>query len=250
MQINLDRLQVTEGIALTGFQGTFSGAGGFPGTFTARVNDGASVNGTVAPGGSGTAVRVQSDAAGEVLASAGFLENARGGTLDLSLTPTAGEGSYDGTLRMSNLRVRDAPALAQLIDAISVVGLLQQLDGQGLSFNQVDAAFRIDPDRITVSQSSAVGPGLGISMDGVYTQATRQMDFRGVISPLYLINGVGSVLTRRGEGLFGFNYTLRGPVGTPQVGVNPLSILTPGMFREIFRAQPPVQNQQPLVQNQ
>lgn len=243
MQINLDRLQVTEGIALTGFQGTFSGVGGFQGTFTARVNDGASVNGTVAPGGSGTAVRVQSDAAGEVLASAGFLENARGGTLDLSLTPTAGEGSYDGTLRMSNLRVRDAPALAQLIDAISVVGLLQQLDGQGLSFNQVDAAFRIDPDRITVSQSSAVGPGLGISIDGVYTQATRQMDFRGVISPLYLINGVGSVLTRRGEGLFGFNYTLRGPIGTPQVGVNPLSILTPGMFREIFRAQPPVQNQ-------
>ena len=60
-----------------------------------------------------------------------------------------------------------------------------------------------------------------------------------MISPIYLINGVGSVLTRPGEGLFGFNYTLRGPVSAPQVGVNPLSILTPGMFREIFRAPPP-----------
>lgn len=238
MQVALDRLQVTEGIALTGFRGSFSGTGGFNGSFTAQVNNGPDVRGTVAPGGNGTAVRLQSDTAGEVLAAAGFLENARGGALDLSLTPSGGEGSYDGTLRINDVRVRDAPALAQLIDAISVVGLLQQLDGQGLSFGQVDAEFRIDPDRITVTQSSAVGPGLGISMDGVYTQATRQMNFQGVISPLYLINGVGSVLTRRGEGVFGFNYTLRGPIGTPQVGVNPLSILTPGMFREIFRAPP------------
>ena len=48
------------------------------------------------------------------------------------------------------------------------------------------------------------------------------------------------MLTRRGEGLFGFNYTIRGTVERPQIGVNPLSILTPGMFREIFRRPPPV----------
>jgi hypothetical protein len=48
------------------------------------------------------------------------------------------------------------------------------------------------------------------------------------------------VLTRRGEGLFGFNYRLRGTADDPQVSVNPLSILTPGMFRDIFRRPPPV----------
>ena len=37
------------------------------------------------------------------------------------------------------------------------------------------------------------------------------------------------------KGLFGFNYTLKGPVAAPAVGVNPLSLLTPGLFREIFR---------------
>ena len=76
-------------------------------------------------------------------------------------------------------------------------------------------------------------------MDGVYDPRSRQMDMQGVVSPIYLLNRVGQIFTRRGEGLFGVNFTLRGPVRDPAVGVNPLSILTPGMFREIFRRAPP-----------
>jgi hypothetical protein len=65
------------------------------------------------------------------------------------------------------------------------------------------------------------------------------MDFQGVLSPFYLLNGVGAILTRKGEGLIGFNYTLGGTSDAVRVGVNPLSALTPGMFREIFRRPPP-----------
>ena len=133
--------------------------------------------------------------------------------------------------------------MAALLDAISVVGLLGQLDGQGLSFTNVDAKFRITPDRIVVTEGSAVGPGLGISMDGIYMLGTKRMEFQGVISPIYLLNGIGSVLTRPGEGLFGFTYRLDGVVGNLRVSVNPLSALTPGMFREIFRRPPPDVNQ-------
>jgi hypothetical protein len=59
------------------------------------------------------------------------------------------------------------------------------------------------------------------------------------VSPLYLINGIGSILTRPGEGLIGFNFTVTGNAAAPSVGVNPLSVFTPGMFREIFRRAPP-----------
>ena len=62
---------------------------------------------------------------------------------------------------------------------------------------------------------------------------------QGVISPVYLLNGIGALFSKRGEGLFGFNYSLRGKASDPDVGVNPLSILTPGIFREIFRQPPP-----------
>jgi hypothetical protein len=169
-----------------------------------------------------------------------MLETAIGGSMDMSLVPTGATGNYDGLLKITDIRLRDAPALASLLDAVSIVGLLQQLDGQGLSFSDVDAEFRITPDQIIVTRSSAIGAGLGISLDGIYTIATKAMDFQGVISPFYLLNGIGAVFTRPGEGLIGFNFTLTGPVGTPVVSVNPLSVLTPGMFREIFRRAPPV----------
>jgi hypothetical protein len=120
-----------------------------------------------------------------------------------------------------------------------VVGLLQQLDGQGLSFTEVDARFRMTPEAIMVTAASAVGPSLGVSLDGTYGLSSQVMDFQGVVSPLYLLNGLGAVLTRPGEGLIGFNFRLGGTVGRPQVQVNPLSVLTPGMFREIFRRPPP-----------
>ena len=80
---------------------------------------------------------------------------------------------------------------------------------------------------------------MGLSMDGTYDVAGSVLDMQGVISPLFLLNGIGSIFTRKGEGLIGFNYRLRGPAQDPRVQINPLSALTPGMFREIFRAPAP-----------
>jgi hypothetical protein len=66
---------------------------------------------------------------------------------------------------------------------------------------------------------------------------------QGVLSPIYILNGIGSLFTRRGEGLIGFNFNLTGPASNPTVAVNPLSVFTPGMFREIFRRPPPQPSQ-------
>ena len=239
MQVTLDRLQISDGIALTGFVGSFDADGGFSGSFSAGVNGAAQVTGTVVPQGNRAAVRIQSADAGAVLRAAGFLDNAQGGALDMTLLPAGAEGSYDGRLDIADLRVRDAPALASLLNAISVLGLLQQMAGQGLVFDRVEAEFRIDPDRISVLRSSAVGLGLGISLDGAFEFAGQVMDFQGVISPFFVLNGIGAILTRPGEGLIGFNFRLQGPMGTARVSVNPLSVLTPGMFRELFRRPPP-----------
>jgi hypothetical protein len=239
MSVRLDRLQVSEGIALTDLAASFDAGTELIGTFTARVNDGEPVRGEVRPSQHGSAVRLQSDDAGAVLRSADLFATAEGGAFYLELVPAAAASTYDGDLRISGLRVRDAPALASLLNAVSVLGLLQQLSGQGLVFDEVLADFQINPEKISVTRSSATGVGLGISLDGVYTLANDYLDFQGVLSPFYLINSVGEVLTRRGEGLIGFNFNLVGPYETYEVQVNPLSVLTPGMFREIFRRPPP-----------
>jgi hypothetical protein len=239
ISLALDRLRVTDAVSLTGLRGEFSSRGGFSGRFDAAVNGGAPVSGLVVPDRDGTAVRITGPDAGAVLRSAGLYGTATGGALDLTLLPEARPGHYAGSLDVTGLRVRDAPAVAQLVDAISVVGLLQQLDGKGLAFDRVLAEFNLTPDTLEITQSSATGPGLGISLDGRYSLATRRMAFAGVVSPFYLVNSLGSFLTRPGEGLIGFNYTLGGTPEDPDVSVNPLSALTPGLFREIFRRPPP-----------
>lgn len=231
----LDRLQVTESIALTGFRGRFANAGGLSGDFTARVNDAAKVRGSVMPVANGMAARIWSDDAGGVLAGAGIFERARGGTLDLTLMPSGGRGNYDGRATVENVSVRDAPVLAELLNAISVVGLLEQFGSSGINFSSAETTFRISPQGVRITSGSATGASIGATMTGLYDAATRSFDMEGVISPIYMLNGIGSILTRRGEGVFGFNYRLSGTTDAPVVSVNPLSILTPGVLRELFR---------------
>jgi hypothetical protein len=120
-----------------------------------------------------------------------------------------------------------------------VIGLLEQLGGQGILFGQAEAQFRLTPQAVEISRASAIGASMGFSMAGLYVHQGKVLRMQGVVSPIYLVNGIGEIFGRKGEGLFGFNYTLSGTADAPQVGVNPLSILTPGMFREIFRTAPP-----------
>ncbi|MFN7224533.1 MAG: hypothetical protein ACK4MS_10985 [Paracoccaceae bacterium] len=243
LTVALDRLIVSDGIALTGFRGEFSQRGGLNGTFRASVNGAAPVTGTAVPSRHGTAVRLQSADAGAALRAAGIFASARGGALDLRLTPRAAAGQYDGRADISRLRVRNANVLAELLSAVSVVGLLEQLNGEGILFGSAEADFIITPQAIEITRGSAIGASLGVSMAGLYGTQTKRLSLQGVVSPIYLVNGIGALLSRRGEGLFGFNYSLRGTSDAPQVQVNPLSILTPGMFREIFRRPAPVLRQ-------
>lgn len=235
LTLTLDRLIVTSEIALTGFRGVFGLAGGFNGDFKARMNDGPEVQGTVMPSDHGTAVRLRSRDAGGTVAAAGIFASGRGGDLDLTLTPRETAGHYDGRLTIRDVRVRNANVLAELLNAISVVGLLEQLNGQGLVFSSVEGDFLLTPQLVDLRRGSATGASLGVSMAGVYRSGSGVLAMQGVISPVYLLNGIGAMLTRRGEGVFGFNYTLAGTAENPDVSVNPLSILTPGMFRDLFR---------------
>nr|WP_272874403.1 DUF3971 domain-containing protein [Pseudaestuariivita rosea] len=239
MQLELDEMIVSDSIRLSEFRGAFSAEGAFNGQFTGRVNGQTLVRGLLAPSETGTAIRIRSDDAGGVLRSAGVLSQARGGDFDMTLWPARREGTYNGRLAVADTRIHNAPALASILSAVSIVGLLDQMANSGILFSDVQARFALTPNQVILTESSAVGPAIGLSMDGTYNFNSGQMDMQGVLSPIYMVNSIGSVLTRRGEGLIGFNFNLRGTASDPRVAVNPLSALTPGMFREIFRRPPP-----------
>jgi hypothetical protein len=236
----LDRLQVTEGIAISPLLADLTTQGGLSGQFRGRVNGEAAVTGTLVSVAAGPAVRINADDGGQVLRAAGIFQSARGGEMELILQASGTQGNYDGQLRIDGPRLRNAPVMAELLNIISVVGLIEQLGAEGMGMGNVEALFRITPTQLILTEGVAIGPSLGLSLDGTYDLRARQLDMSGVISPLNAVNGLfGAILSGRREGLFGFAYNLTGSAEDPQVTVNPLSILTPGVFREIFRSPPP-----------
>lgn len=240
ISLALDRLVISDGISLRDFRADLNQSGGLNGTFRGSVNGSAPLEGQLAPGRSGgTAVRIQSDNAGRVFRAAGLFDKGTDGAMDLTLVPRAEPGQYNGTLKVKNVKVQSAPGLAAILNTISVIGLLDQLNGPGLLFTNVEVDFRLTPNFVQVRSAAGMGPSVGLSMAGVYDMTRDRMDMQGVLSPLYILNGVGQLVSRRGEGLFGLNYRMTGSADGPKVAVNPLSVLTPGVFREIFRRPPP-----------
>jgi hypothetical protein len=240
LDLRLDRLELSEQLALTDMRGVFETGAALEGEFEARVNGEAPVTGLLSRGRHGPELRLLASDGGAVLRAAGVFQTAYGGRMALFLGARPEPRRYDGVLRIEGPRLRDAPAMAELLNLISVVGLLEQLSGEGINLGTVEARFVLQPGRLTVTEGTAVGPSLGVSMSGSYDTVARRFDMEGVVSPLYMINGLaGALFAPRGEGLFGFSYRLTGTPGQSNVTVNPLSILTPGIFREIFRRPPP-----------
>ncbi len=240
VRLALDRLQVTDSIVLDRFRGDFDTARGLRGQFSARLGGVAPIDGQVLPWNGGTAFRIDGEDAGDILKAANLLRTVKDGRFRLDMTPVPGQpGTYDGQMRIEGTRLQKAPAIGALLDAISIVGLLDQLNGPGIYFSEVEAEFRLTPGQVILSRSSAVGPSMGISLDGYYDLASGQMDMQGVLSPIYMVNAIGRLIARKGEGLIGFNFNLKGTAERPRVLVNPLSVFTPGMFRDIFRRPPP-----------
>jgi len=80
---------------------------------------------------------------------------------------------------------------------------------------------------------------------------TEEIDAIGVVTPFYAVNGIfeqtglfaGLLGKKAGEGVFGFNYQMQGKGDKLKIDVNPLSILTPGVFRDLFNSPMPERTQ-------
>jgi hypothetical protein len=241
LDINLDRLRLTDSLSLTGFSASIKRNGAPSGTFRARVNKGARIAGKITRGKKGSRITITGQDAGAILRSAGFFDNIHGGDLLLTLEPTGEADVYTGYFEADNFRMKHSNSMAKLLDGISVIGLLQKLEGGGIQFSKAKGRFELRPEGVQLIEVSLVGVSMGISLKGWYASKTKTVDFDGVVTPLYAVNGAleriaGKLFGRqKGEGVFSFVYTMKGPAAGPKVKVKPLSILTPGVFRQIFR---------------
>ena len=247
MDVVLDQLILADTISLKNLRAKLQTQKGLRGNYSALLNGKAKITGSIFPQKFGTAVEVLSSDSGAVLRAANLYGKAHGGDLRMVLIPEKKSGTYQGTFQIKKTRIKEDSIMADLLNGISVVGLLQQLSGEGIVFETVDGQFELYPTGVRLNKTSAVGVSVGLTLDGNYNSVNKTIDMEGVITPIYALNGslervFGKVFGRRkGEGLFSFVYDIQGASNNPKVSVKPLSILAPGAFREIFRRNIPKQ---------
>ena len=73
---------------------------------------------------------------------------------------------WSGTADIEDFRIRDAPALGKLLQAMTLYGLVQVMQGPGLGFTRLVAPFRLTDDALELADARAFSPSLGLTMKG------------------------------------------------------------------------------------
>jgi len=200
---------------------------------------------SIAPRGTGRAVSLRAADAGGLARAMDIMDSMDGGTiaLEAQYDDTRPDPPLSGTVAINGFHVRDAPGVGKLLQALTVYGIGEAMSGPGLLFSQLTAPFRWEGGVLTVREARAFSASLGLTAEGRIDTGAKTLDLKGTVVPAYMLNSalgrlpvVGRLFSaERGGGLVAVNYGYRGPIANPSVSVNPLSALTPGFLRGLFK---------------
>ncbi|MAS12797.1 MAG: hypothetical protein CMH69_05795 [Nitratireductor sp.] len=202
------------------------------------------ISATTASGGKVTVTRgpsgiaANSSDAGTVMRFVDFYENMEGGRMALSLSEGKG-GVWSGRVSAENFFIVDEPRLRSLVSATESAG---EVDANRISFERGYATVLKGPRRLELRDGVLRGPLIGTTFQGTLFDANDNIAITGTFMPLYGLNRIfgeipvfGEILGNgRDRGLIGITYRLYGKLAEPQMEVNPISAIAPGIFRQIF----------------
>ena len=192
---------------------------------------------------------LQTENAGNVFRLFDWVEEFYGGSLsvqgnmyDTGYNSERERQDLSGRVTLVSFRARNVGVLAQILSLASLTGIADTLGGDGIKFNKAKGNFSITDGRLNISEAQVNGPAVGLTAKGDFDLVSGDTDIGGTLIPAYSLNSflgkiplVGGILgSRDGEGLIGIGYRVAGEGGDVGVLVNPLSVLTPGVFRRIF----------------
>ena len=183
--------------------------------------------------------------AGQALKVMDFYDEMQGGRMEIT-------GKYNdkvpgrpfiGKMIVSDYQIVDAPFLTRVLSFMSLTGILDELEGGGLKFDYLEVPFIQGLGLLEIKDANASGTSIGFTGSGtIYTYADV-LDISGTVVPAYAFNSVlgrlpviGEILTGgdKGSGVIALNYSMNGSTDEPNITINPLSALTPGIFRNVF----------------
>jgi len=159
-----------------------------------------------------------------------------GGQLQLAMEPpTVEPRAKEGLVNVRNFAIKGEAKLDE------VAGLPAGGGRSGVAFSRLRAEFTRNAGKLTIREGVVKGPTIGATMEGSIDYQANQVRMSGTFVPLYGLNNMfgqiplfGMLLGGSNEGLIGVTYEVVGSPGKPDLRVNPISAMAPGVLRKVF----------------
>ncbi len=199
----------------------------------------------------GGVINITSGDAGSVSRFADLYQHMQGGLLNLAIRLGAGRG-WDGSLDVRRFSIVNEQRLHSIVS--TPVGSDQRslneavkrdIDTSSQRFQRGFARVVSRGGAIAIENGVLRGDQIGATFQGVVRDAKGNMDMTGTFMPAYGLNRlfaelplIGVILGNGSDrGLIGITFKLTGKFDQPNLQINPLSVIAPGVFRQIFEFQ-------------
>ncbi len=193
-------------------------------------------------------VTMNSSDAGALLRFLDIYEHMEGGAIALNLRGT-GNGPLSGQLDARDFWLVNEPRMRSLVSTAPAGGqrslnqaVRGDIDTTRVQFERAFSLIEKGTGSLRLERGVLRGPLIGSTFQGTLYDAAGNMDMTGTFMPAYGLNRIfgeipliGQLLGNgRDRGLIGITFRLAGKSGEPQLQINPLSVIAPGIFRSVF----------------
>lgn len=198
----------------------------------------------------GRVLNITTGDAGSVSRFADFYKHMRGGLLNM--TVRFGPRGWDGSADVRRFQIVNEDRLRSIVatpvgkDQRSLnAAVKREIDTSAQRFQRGFARIVSQGGTVTIENGVVRGEQIGATFQGVIRDAKGNMDMTGTFMPAYGLNRLFAELPVIGiilgngtdRGLIGITFKLTGKFDKPNLQINPLSIIAPGVFRNIFEFQ-------------
>ena len=215
---------------------------------SAAASSGAAVTISNTTGGGQRSLNMKSADAGAILRFLNVYEHMQGGAITLALQGES-TGPLRGKVDARNFLIVNEPKLASIVSTKPAgdnrslsQAVKRDIDTSRVKFERGYAEIDKGSGYVKLARGILRGPLIGTTFQGTLYDRDNNMDMTGTFMPAYGVNRifgeipiVGAILGNgRDGGLIGVTYRLKGNANKPDLDINPLSAIAPGIFRSIF----------------
>lgn len=193
-------------------------------------------------------VSVTSGDAGAVARFANLYSRMNGGLLNMKMKENE-NGIWNGSVDLRNFSLDNEQRLQSIVSTPAGAdgrslnkAVKRDIDVSSARFQRGFARLIYSDKTLRIENGVVRGEQVGATFQGLVRDSQGRIDLTGTFMPAYGLNRlfaelpvIGILLGNgRDRGLLGITFKLTGATEQPKLVVNPLSIIAPGVFRQIF----------------